>query len=100
LAIKLGTFLFDGNAFAVCQSGFERENFQFWKLNYLLGSLIVLAVVTAEEFSQIFIRGRTFDLSDLIFDYAGFLFSARRRVLFVGRLLQIRILTRKAPQVY
>ena len=53
------------------------KTFQFWKLNYLLGSFIVLAIVTAEEFSQFFISGRTFDLSDLIFDYAGIFFSAR-----------------------
>jgi VanZ family protein len=58
------------------------KTFQFCKLNYLTGSLIVLAVVTAEEFSQIFIRGRTFDLSDLIFDYAGiFIFGEAARFI-------------------
>lgn len=36
-----------------------------------VGSLIVLCVVTIEEFSQIFVQGRTFDLSDLFFDFAG-----------------------------
>lgn len=37
----------------------------------MLGSLIVLLLVTAEEGSQIFIAGRTYDFGDLIFDYAG-----------------------------
>jgi len=40
-------------------------------LNYLLGSLIVLVIVTIEEISQIFIRGRTFDVGDLVADAAG-----------------------------
>jgi VanZ family protein len=57
------------------------RTFQFWKLNYLLGSLIVSAVVKA-EFSQFFIRGRTFDLSDLFFDYAGiFIFGEIARFI-------------------
>ena len=56
------------------------KTFRFWKLNYLLGSLIVLTVVTAEEFSQIFVRGRTFDAGDLVFDYAGiFIFGEAAR---------------------
>ena len=49
----------------------QARNFQIWKFRYLLGSLIVLIIVTLEEFSQMFVSGRTFDVSDLIFDYAG-----------------------------
>lgn len=41
------------------------------KVRYLLGSLIVMTIVTLEEFSQRFVSGRTFDLSDLVFDFAG-----------------------------
>lgn len=53
-----------------------------WKFNYLLGSLIVLTVVTLEEFSQIFIRGRTFDLTDLVADFLGiFLFGELARFI-------------------
>lgn len=37
----------------------------------LLGSLIVFGVVTIEEFSQLFVQGRTFDLGDLFFDFSG-----------------------------
>jgi len=58
------------------------KTFRFWKLNYLLGSLIVMAIVTAEELSQFFIHGRTFDLSDLVFDYAGiFIFGETARFI-------------------
>src|SRR5262245_50474998 len=33
----------------------------FGKVRYLLGSIIVLGLVTIEEFSQLFFPGRTFD---------------------------------------
>ena len=33
-----------------------------------------LSVVVIEEFSQMFVGGRTFDLGDLVFDLAGILF--------------------------
>jgi len=53
-----------------------------WKLNYLLGSLIVLLIVTVEEISQIFIRGRTFDAGDLLADAAGiFIFGEIARLV-------------------
>lgn len=49
----------------------------------MLGSLTVLLLVTAEECSQIFIEGRTFDFSDLIFDYAGiFIFGEIALLIF------------------
>jgi VanZ family protein len=63
-----------------------------WKIELLKGSLLVALIVTLEEFSQIFIRYRTFDAGDLVFDYVG-IFSfgmlarllTRRRVARVGR---------------
>ena len=59
----------------------------FWKLRYLLGTLIVLTVVTIEEFSQIFVSGRSFDLGDLVADYLGiFLFGELARFIY-GRYL-------------
>lgn len=58
------------------------KTLKLWKLNYLLGSLIVLMVVTIEEVSQIFVRGRTFDWGDLIFDYLGiFIFGELARFI-------------------
>lgn len=47
----------------------------------LFGNLIVLTVVVIEEFSQKFVRGRTFDWSDLIFDLAG--------IVVFGKIAQI-----------
>lgn len=37
----------------------KARTFRVWKLNYPFGSLIVFAVVCAEEISRFFVRGRT-----------------------------------------
>lgn len=71
LGDKIGHFCLMGTLSLLVNLTLNAKTFRVWKLNYLLGSLIVAAVVTTEEFSQMFIGARTFDLYDLIFDYAG-----------------------------
>ncbi len=61
------------------------KTIRLWKFKYLLGSLIVLAIVTLEEFSQIFVRGRTFDAEDLIVDFAGIFIFGELARLIIGR---------------
>jgi hypothetical protein len=39
--------------------------------SFLTGSLIVILIVVVEEFSQLFLRHRGFELLDLLFDTAG-----------------------------
>ena len=79
---KLGHFLLMGGFSFLLNLAFNARAVKLWKINYLLGSLIVLAVVTIEEVSQISVRGRTFDWGDLIFDYLGiFLFGELARVI-------------------
>ena len=39
--------------------------------NFLVGSIAVLSFATIEEFSQIFISSRSFDLLDLLADFIG-----------------------------
>ena len=68
---KIGHFVLMGIFSLLVNLVLQARNFQIWKFRYLLGTLIVLVIVTLEEFSQIFVRGRTFDLSDLVFDYLG-----------------------------
>ena len=68
---KIGHFGLMGIFSLLINLVLQAKTVQVWKLRYLLGSLIVIAIVTLEEFSQIFIRGRTFDWSDLIFDFLG-----------------------------
>lgn len=68
---KLGHFCLMGGFSFLLNLFLNAKTFRLLKINVLLGSLIVLIVVTIEEFSQIFVSGRSFDYSDLIFDYLG-----------------------------
>ncbi len=70
---KLGHFCLMGGFSFLLNLVLDARTISVWKLNYLLGSLIVLVIVTLEELSQIFVRGRTFDWGDLVFDYLGIL---------------------------
>jgi len=79
---KLGHFLLMGGFSFLLNLVLNAKTFKLWKFNYLLGSLIVLIVVTIEEISQMFVAGRTFDWSDLVFDYLGiFIFGELARLI-------------------
>jgi VanZ family protein len=100
LGDKIGHFCLMGMFAFLVNLTFNAKTLKFWKFKYLLGSLIVLVIVTLEEFSQIFIRGRTFDLKDLIFDYAGiFIFGETARYI-CQKLSTNGNIYRKAPKVY
>ncbi len=68
---KVGHFCLMGMFSLVVNLAFKARTIQLWKLSYLLGSLLVLVIVTLEEFSQIFVHGRSFDAGDLVADAAG-----------------------------
>ncbi len=70
---KLGHFFLMGIFSFLVNLVLQIKTIKVWKINYLLGSLIVLVIITIEEFSQIFISGRAFDYGDLVFDYLGIL---------------------------
>jgi VanZ family protein len=73
---KAGHFILMGLFSLTLNLALSCKMVRLWKLNLLMGSLIVALVVTLEEFSQLFIRYRSFDPVDLLFDYAGiFLFG-------------------------
>lgn len=79
---KIGHFLLMGFFSFLLNLALSARSVKLWKFQYLLGSLIVLAVVTIEEFSQIFVRGRTFDWGDLAADFCGiFIFGEIARFL-------------------
>ncbi len=79
--ILMGLFSFLLNMVLKCRT------LRVWKIELLKGSLIVALIVTAEEFSQLFVRYRTFDPFDLVFDYVG--------IFFFG--LFAYLLTRRKP---
>lgn len=55
----------------------------------LLGSVLVFLLVTLEEISQRFVRYRTFDLVDLLFDYVGiWVFGKAALFLWLRRIVK------------
>jgi hypothetical protein len=73
-ADKAGHFLLMGILSLLISIGFGADRIQFLRL--LKTSLLLGALVTFEELTQIFFSNRTFSLTDLSADYAGiFLFG-------------------------
>lgn len=70
-ADKAGHFLLMGIFSLLVNLALSCRKTRIGKLSLLTGSLVVGIVVTLEEFSQIFVRYRSFDPVDLAFDYAG-----------------------------
>lgn len=93
---KIGHFLLMGMFSFTVNLVLKARNVRLWKLKYLLGSLIVLAIVTAEEFSQIFIRGRSFDLTDLAADWSGIIIFGEIARLVCRRFLRGESFRQKA----
>ena len=85
---KIGHFLLMGMFSLVVNLILKARIVCVWKLSYLLGSLIVLAIVTTEEFSQIFVRGRSFDLTDLAADWSGIIVFGEIARLVCRRFLR------------
>ncbi len=78
---KIGHFFLMGGFSFLLNAFFAAKTFKLWKVEYLIGSCLVFLLVAIEEFSQIFISGRSFDWGDLIFDLAG--------ILILGELARI-----------
>jgi polysaccharide biosynthesis protein VpsQ len=70
---KAGHFLLMGLFSLLVNLALSCRKIKVGTLYLLLGSIIVALVVTLEEFSQIYVRYRSFDPVDLLFDYAGIL---------------------------
>ena len=70
-ADKAGHFLLMGILSLLVNLALSCRKTRIGRLSLLTGSLIVAVVVTLEEFSQIFVRYRSFDPVDLLCDYAG-----------------------------
>lgn len=80
---KIGHFVLFGVLAFLADFSFGMRNFTFGRFGYLIGSLIVLIGITVEEFTQIFMRGRTFSWVDLLCGYAGiFFFGELARIIY------------------
>ena len=91
---KMGHFLLMGVFSLLVNLALRTRTFRLWRVNVLVGTLIVLAIVFLEEFSQIFVRGRSFDYRDLIADFAGI-------VLFgeLARLICRKFIKKNSPRM-
>ena len=73
---KYGHFLLMGSLAFLVNLSLSCRVVRIAGRGFLLGSLVVLVLITIEEISQRFIPYRTFDLTDLLADYLGvFVFS-------------------------
>jgi VanZ family protein len=73
---KIAHFCLMGGLSFVVNWALDGRRVAWGRWRFLMGSLLVAALVALEEFSQLFIRYRTFDVDDLAADFAGiFLFG-------------------------
>lgn len=79
---KIGHFVLMGGFSLMLNLALNAKTFRLGPFDFLLGSVIALILVTIEEVSQIFVRGRSFDWGDLVVDFAGiFLFGRLARLI-------------------
>ena len=68
---KVGHFVLLGCLTILANMGFEFREFSFKKRNLFVGTIAVIGFALIEEFSQIFIKLRSFELADLLADGLG-----------------------------
>ena len=74
---KAGHFILMGLLSFLINSVMCASRLQVFSFDLLKGSLIVMAIVTIEELSQIFLQYRGFSIFDLFFDYTGIIIFGR-----------------------
>lgn len=70
---KFGHFFLIGLLSLLINLSLGCARFELWGINFFKGSIIVLVIITLEEFSQVFIPSRSFDLGDLAANTLGIL---------------------------
>jgi VanZ family protein len=68
---KIGHFVLFGTLSFLVNLILRATQTRLWGVTLLKGSAIVMSVVAVEEFSQLFLRFRSFDLGDLTADLIG-----------------------------
>jgi VanZ family protein len=80
---KCGHFVLFGSLAFLANAAMNGARFQLGSFTILKGSLFVLIPTVLEEFSQIFVSTRSFDLFDLAADFLG---------IFLGGLVAVLLL--------
>lgn len=85
---KAGHFILMGLLSFFVNSVLKASRVQVFSFELLKGSLVVLVIVTIEEFSQIFLKFRGFSVVDLLCDYAGIIMFGYLAANLVNRQRQ------------
>lgn len=85
LGDKLGHFLLMGILSLLVNLSLGCRRVRLGPARVLAGSLAVMLLVTAEEFSQLYVASRSFDPLDLLFDAAGILIFGQLAHLIASR---------------
>lgn len=83
---KIGHFCLIGSMCFLLNLALRIKEINISNLHFLIGSIIMFAIVTLEEITQMFIPSRTFDLVDLFFNYLG-IFVFGRLAVFIGKYI-------------
>ena len=84
---KLGHFILMGILSFLVNLAMGASKVRIYSKYILKGSLLVLVVVTLEEFTQLFLKFRGFSMIDLISDYAG--------IVAFGKLAEVVVRRRR-----
>ncbi len=68
---KIAHFSLIGILTFLVNASLKNQSFYLFQISVLAGSMIVFCLITIEEFSQIWISRRNFDLIDLACNYLG-----------------------------
>lgn len=68
---KIGHFLLFGFLTLGTNIVFKLRGIRIGNINVLYGAIVIFCVVVIEELSQIYMPGRTFDISDIMANLAG-----------------------------
>lgn len=74
---KVGHFFLMGVLSFLVNLLLKAEKTKLFSLDFLIGSLVVILVVTLEELSQLFLIHRAFSWVDLVFDLGGIFLGGR-----------------------
>lgn len=84
-ADKLAHFLLLGTLSFFVNLSLECRQITIKGKEVMLGSLLIATVITVEEFSQIFIPHRNFEILDMVSNYAGIFLFSKFAILFYVR---------------
>ena len=68
---KMGHFLLYGMLALLVNLAFQNARWEVRRFSFLKGSALVIVFAVAEEFTQIFLASRSFELADILCDLLG-----------------------------